>query len=159
MESYISLQYIMKMMVYHDCHALFEKLSLRLRHWWLECTYVGMSDEQVRTNVKDNDESHVLFMKRRKEWREMNDSVFLWVVFSFCLFKYTLSKSVIVTDTVNLLEHLSLCWNDFSANVNHWQLLLIAKLMCCPKEQRTSVKKFTTVIMFVWWKALWVYML
>ena len=81
---------------------------------------------------------------------------FSWL-FSLSVFihiKWSLSKSVIVTDTVNPLEHLSLRWNDFSPNVNLWQLLLITKLMCCPKQHRTSVKKFTTAIIFVWCKAV-----
>ena len=45
---------------------------------------------------------------------------FSWL-FSLSVFihiKCSLSKSVIVTDTVNPLEHLSLRWNDFSAHVN-----------------------------------------
>ena len=49
----------------------------------------------------------------------MNGSVFLLVVFLFCSCKKSLSKSVIVADTVNPLEQLSLRWNDFSPNVNH----------------------------------------
>ena len=60
-----------------------------------------------------------------------------------------MSESVIVTDTVNPLEQPSLCWNDFGTNVNHLQALLITKLMYCPNERRTSVKKCATVIMFV----------
>ena len=40
-------------------------LSLRLHHWYLECTHVAISDEQVRTNVKDNDKSNVLFILRK----------------------------------------------------------------------------------------------
>ena len=51
---------------------------------------------------------------RGNEWQ-----CFFLVVFTFCSYKESLSKSVIVTDTVNPLEQLSRCWNDFSANVNH----------------------------------------
>ena len=72
-----------------------------------------MSDEQVRTNVKDNDKSNVLFILRKlikklkkKEWREMNFSVFLFFFsLSACPYKESLSKSVIVT--VNPLEQLT----------------------------------------------------
>ena len=45
-----------------------------------------MSDEQVRTNVKDNDESNVLLMWRKKRMKEMNGSVSLLVVFTFCFY-------------------------------------------------------------------------
>ena len=70
---------------------------------------------------------------QRNQWLQIDDnngslSVFIHI-------KWSLSKSVIVTDTVNPLEHLGLCCNDFSANVNLWQPLLISKLMRCPKGQ------------------------
>ena len=45
-------------------------LLLRLHHWFLECSHVAMSDEQGRTNVKDNNyESNVLFIWRKKRMR------------------------------------------------------------------------------------------
>ena len=78
-----------------------------------------------------------------------------WQCFSFWLFSLfvfiskVLSKSIVVTDTVNPLEQLNHFWDDFNANVNHCQLLLITKLMSRPKEHRTNVKKFSTVIIFV----------
>ena len=117
-----------------------------IHYWWLQCTYIAMSDEEVRENVKDNDGGNVLFM-RRKKW-QMNGSVFLLVVFTFCFKQFCILSNVWV---LGLLEWLK----GKIINVNHWQL----KLMSCPKEHRTSVKKFTTVIMFVWRKALWMWLL
>ena len=51
-----------------------------------------MSDEEVRENVKDNDGGNVLFM-RRKKW-QMNGSVFLLVVFTFCFKQFCILSNV-----------------------------------------------------------------
>ena len=71
-----------------------------------------MSDEQVRTNVKDNDKSNVLFILRKliKKLKKKNEGKWMTVFFFFfslsaCPYKESLSKSVIVT--VNPLEQLT----------------------------------------------------
>ena len=75
----------MKMMVPMTAMLFWKRklLSLRLHHWWLQYTHVAMSDEQVRTSVKDNEESNVLFMWRKKRMKANE-----WQCFSFGCFHF-----------------------------------------------------------------------
>ena len=77
-----------------------------------------------------------------KKW-QMNGSVSLLVAFTFCFKQFCILSNAWV---LSLLEW----FKGKIINVNHWQVLLTTKLMSCPKEHRTSVKKFTTVLMFLY---------
>ena len=79
----------MKMMVPHDCHALLEKKTIVTKATSLAIrVYLCCNvDEQVRTNVKHNDESNVLFMWRKKRVIGNYWQCFSLVVFTFCFYK------------------------------------------------------------------------
>ena len=75
---------IMKMMVPHDCHALLKERTIVT-----EATSLGITvhpccnHEQVRTNLKDNDKSNVLFMWRNKKMKANECQYFSFGCFLF----------------------------------------------------------------------------